>query len=249
LLDDELSDGILTLTLNRPEKLNALTLDMMKGILENLQRATEAEIRCVVIKGKGKHFCAGRDFLALQKDTSLDYCIRFDDTYTSIFQELRRLSKPSIAAVHGYAVGGGFALALGCDFLVAHADAQFGCLEMKHGFPAAINIALLSHHLGRRKAMEIAMTGELLQASTLRDLGLVNRLAELTEDFQEAVFEFAEKIARLDPIGVKFTKEIFQAVESTHLEDALLTGKQLNLWLASSGKINEAARKRSEGTK
>jgi enoyl-CoA hydratase/carnithine racemase len=138
---------------------------------------------------------------------------------------------------------------LGCDFLVAHADAQFGCLEMKHGFPAAINIALLSHHLGRRKAMEIAMTGELLQASTLRDLGLVNRLAELTEDFQEAVFEFAEKIARLDPIGVKFTKEIFQAVESTHLEDALLTGKQLNLWLASSGKINEAARKRSEGTK
>jgi enoyl-CoA hydratase/carnithine racemase len=244
-VEEKLVGGVLVLSLNRPDKLNALTLNMMDALMKGFDRANkDRDIRCVILRGKGRAFCTGRDFSEIGEKTSLDYIVRFDGAYTAIFQDMRRLPKPVIAAVHGYAVGGGFSLAMGADFLVAHRDAQFGCLEMRHGFPAAINIALLSHHLGRRKALEIAMTGELISAGTLDQLGLVNLYVKADEDFEKMAFEFAEKLSRLDTLGVKFTKETFQAVESVHLEDALMVGRNLNLWLASSGKISEGAKKR-----
>ena len=117
---------------------------------------------------------------------------------------------------------------------------------MKQGFPAAINIALLSHHMGRRKALEIAMTGETISAATMRDLGLVNLFVEKDEDFGQATLEFGRKIASLDPIGIRFTKETFYAVENVHLEDALIMGRQLNMWLASAGIIGAAGKRRTK---
>lgn len=248
MIEEEFSQGILTLTLNRPEKRNALTVPMMDALRNHIRRAGEnPEVRCLLPLGSGKSFCAGRDLGALLERSDLEYLLHFDGSYTEIFQAMRRIPKPVVAGVHGYAVGGGFSLAMGCDFLVAHAGAQFGCLEMKQGFPAAINIALLAHHLGRRKALEIAMTGELVPARSLHSLGLVNLLAEGAEDdLPKAAREYALKLAALDPVSVAWTKETFLAVESAHIEDALITGKHLNLLLASSGKINEGAKRFSK---
>ena len=129
MVKEERIEGILILTLDRPEKSNALTLGMMDALLRSLNRAKEdKDVRCVLLKGQGKNFCAGRDFLETEENPTADFVILFDDAYTSIFQAMRRLSKPVIAAVHGHAVGGGFSLAMGSDFLIVHSNARFGCL-------------------------------------------------------------------------------------------------------------------------
>jgi hypothetical protein len=160
------------IVLDRPQQRNALSAEMIGSLAAAIAAAdVAADCRCVVIKSSSEHFCAGRE-LAPDRERDLNSVLAYDDAYAAIFERLRVLNKPSLAVVRGYAVAGGFTLAMGCDFVIADESAKFGAVEMNNRFPAAINTALLSHLLGPRRALEILLLGEMTGARAMHDMGL-----------------------------------------------------------------------------
>ena len=234
--------AICEIILDRPQQRNALNVEMIGSLASAVATAdAAADCRCVVIKSSSEHFCAGRE-LAPDRARDLDSVLAYDDAYAAIFERLRVLNKPSLAVVRGYAVAGGFTLAMGCDFVIADESAKFGAVEMNNRFPAAINTALLSHLLGPRRALEILLLGEMTGARALHDMGLVNRLAADAAALAEVEASLAAKLAALDPAAVRLTKETHRAACNMPLADALAVGKQLNALLLASGRIDEAGR-------
>ena len=155
---------------------------------------------------------------------------------------LRRSAKPSVAVVQGYAVAGGFTLAMGCDFVIAERSARFGALEMRGGFPAAINTAILSHLCGPRHALELLLSVDMFPADTLFRMGLINELATDGNELTEILKRRVDALVALDPIAVRLTKETGRAASAMPLAEALVMAKQLNSLLMSSGKIEAAAK-------
>ena len=226
----------------RPDKHNALDITMIRELALAIRQADKnPHTRCVVIKGAGGNFCAGRDLSAAQEMTRLGPVLEYDEAYTEIFENLANLSKPSVAVVQGFAVAGGFTIAMACDFVLAQADAQFGALEMKHGFPAAINTVVLAHRITPRFALELLLTKKTVSAQRLMQMGLVNRIAADEEELTELADEYVAALAALDPVSVKLTKETHRAARNMPYADALVMAKQLNALLMTSGKIAAAA--------
>lgn len=233
--------GVTTLRLDRPERRNALSAEMIEALQRGIAAAeADARCRCLVITG-GEHFCAGRE-LAPGMSRALVPVLAYDEAYVAVFRALERLSKPSVAVVRGYAVAGGFTLAMGCDFVLAQADARFGALEMKNGFPAAVNSMLLTHLLGRRLALELLLLGEPVPATALYRMGLVNRLCADAAELARTAAAFSAALVALDPAAVRLTKEAQRAAAAMPLGEALSYGKNLNALLLASGRIEEGAR-------
>lgn len=245
----EHNDGVTTIWLARPERRNALTAAMIAELCRYLCLARDdADCFCVVIKGTGGTFCSGRDLGELPA-RDLGSILAYDESYTSIFTHLADLGKPSIAVVEGYAVAGGFSLAMGCDFVVAAETAIFGALEMQHDFPAAINTVLLSRLCPSRVALEWLMLGERIPAARLYELGMINRLAIDADALRAAEHELTSKLRRRDSAGIRLAREALRTVSDMPLNEALRYGKTLNALLLASGRIGMAAsnlKKRSD---
>ena len=242
--------AVTVLALNRPDRRNAMNNETIKGLHEGITGAeADAGCHCLVIRGEGDHFCAGRDISGKVSGKSLEEYLAFDDLYTGMFDALRRMTKPSVAVVRGYAVAGGFTLAMGCDFVLAEQGALFGALEMRGGFPAAVNTALLSHLAGPRLALEFLLSARTVPATRLFEAGLVNRLGTDPDDLEEIKREFIEGLLELEPVAVKLTKETHRATSAMPLGEALLAAKQLNALLAASGQIDKAVERFSESRK
>lgn len=235
------------LTLNRPAKRNAMSDALLDQLNAHLQAAIDdASVRTIVLRGAGPCFSAGRDLgnvgtgtaeAVRLEDGSLEATV---DVFTDTLRLLLRSPKPTIAAVHGFAVGGGQAICLASDFVVAEAGAKFGNVEMVHGFPAAMNTALLAHHVGRRIALEIAITGTLRSAADYQALGLVNRVCA-DGSLEDAAREFAELLNERAPWSVRRTKELFLAAEDAPLPTAIALGSQLNQLLRLNNGVKQSA--------
>ncbi|MFV2091065.1 MAG: enoyl-CoA hydratase/isomerase family protein [Pseudomonadales bacterium] len=218
------------ITFNRPEKKNAVSNQMLRTVIAALEEASvDEEIRSILLTGQGDYFSSGRDIKDFDSakadgDTS-------PPSVPSLFMQaltgLLESPKPTIAAVRGFALGGGQAISLACDFLVAERTARFGNVEMAYGFPAAMNIALLSRHLGRRLALEIAITGELYGAERYWELGLVNRLANPGE-LEAVTDEFVNLLNSREPWAVRRTKQTFRMAEQATEQGAMHLGDELN---------------------
>ncbi len=235
-------DAAFEIVLDRPRQRNALTVEMIESLAVAIGEAdSAADCRCIVLKSSAEHFCAGRE-LAPGRARDLESVLAYDDAYARIFERLRTLNKPSVAVVRGYAVAGGFTLAMGCDFVIADEAAKFGAVEMKNGFPAAVNTAVLSHLLGSRRALEFLLLGEMTPARALFDLGLINRMAADATELAAVEHTLVAQLTALDPVAVKLTKETHRAAANMPLADALTLGKQLNALLLASGRIEEASR-------
>ena len=231
----------LWLTLNRPGKRNALSDALLAELRDALQFGFDSpEVRSIVLTGAGAGFCSGRDRKDVgsaesapvqMQNGSLEGTVSL---FTSVLNQLLRAPKPTIAAVHGMALAGGQAITLSCDFVVAESDAQFGNPEMQFGFPAAMNTVLLAHHLGRRRALEIAVTGANYSAKTYFDWGLVNRLAE-PGMLHASTLEFCAQLNKLAPWAVRRTRELLAVSEGATLADAMYSGDQLNQLLRLNG--------------
>ena len=234
--------AVCEIVLDRPQQRNALSAEMIGSLTAAIAAAdVAADCRCVVIKSSSEHFCAGRE-LAPDRERDLNSVLAYDDAYAAIFERLRVLNKPSLAVVRGYAVAGGFTLAMGCDFVIADESAKFGAVEMNNRFPAAINTALLSHLLGPRRALEILLLGEMTGARAMHDMGLVNRVAADAPALAQVESALLAQLTALDPAAVRLTKETHRAACNMPLADALVAGKQLNALLLASGRIDEASR-------
>jgi enoyl-CoA hydratase/carnithine racemase len=233
--------GIVTIRLARPERRNALSAGMIVALGDALARAgDDPDCRCVIVQGSDGNFCSGRE-LGSPPEPTLPAVLAYDEAYGRVFTRLRRLDKPSIAAVDGYAVAGGFTVAMGCDFVVATEQARFGALELKNGFPAAVNTALLSHLGPPRLMLEWLLTGDLISARRLYELGLINHLAADAEALQQTTRALADALAQVDPDAVRLGREAFQVAREMPLDGALAYGKNLNALLLASGRIAEAA--------
>jgi enoyl-CoA hydratase len=231
------------LRLNRPDRRNALSDALLDRLCAALRDARDdPAVRTIVLEGAGTCFSSGRDQAdaggtnrAILQDDSLERTV---GVFTEALRLLLDSPKPTIAAVHGYAFAGGQALTLACDFVVAERGARFGNPEMRFGFPAAMNTVLLARHLGRRRALEIAVTGGTSLAEDYAAIGLVNRLAE-PGALADARREFCATLNALAPWAVRRTKQLFAAVEDVGLHAAIDAGDALNQLLRSNAQLQD----------
>lgn len=239
-----LRDGYTTsILIDRPDRRNALSWAMIGELGDAVAVAdADSECRCILVKGASDQFCAGRDLDAAGGTGALVPALEADAAWTRIFHLLHRAATPTVAVVRGYAVAGGFTLAMACDFVLAERSARFGAMEMQNGFPAAINTPVLSKLVGPRLALELLVFGDLVDAERLYAMGLINRLADDAEDLARIEAAFVGRLLERDPHAIALTKEAHRASVNMPLDDALVMGKQLNALIAASGRLEEAAR-------
>ncbi|VAX05722.1 Enoyl-CoA hydratase =_ degradation of branched-chain amino acids and alpha-keto acids [hydrothermal vent metagenome] len=219
LVDSNKPVGLITL--NRPEALNALNGQLMDELTSAL-RAFEADddIRAIVITGSSKAFAAGADIKEMQ---SMDFVEAYmNDFITANWEEASRCRKPIIAAVAGYALGGGCELAMMCDFILAADNAKFGQPEIKLGvIPGAGGTQRLTRFVGKSKAMEMVLTGRMMDAEEAERSGLISRIIPV-DDLVEEALKTARKIADLSLPSVMIAKESINKAYETTLKEGVM---------------------------
>jgi enoyl-CoA hydratase len=208
------------LTLQRPDKLNALSPDLLaQGVDAVRAVAADDSVRVLILNGAGRAFCAGADLSAMQNLRPADAQRRFGSG--GLWQLLEDLPQPTIAAVHGYCFGGGCELALACDFRLAADNARFGQPEIKVGLiPGAGGTQRLPRLVGMTKAKELVLLGEPIDAAEAFRIGLVNRVVA-AEQLAEEARRLALKLAELPPLGVRTAKHVMNRGRDLDLPTAL----------------------------
>ena len=208
--------GVLVITLNRPEARNAVNGDLAQGVADALDRLdAESELRVGVLTGAGGTFCAGMDLKAFVKG---ERPWVGDRGFAGITQ--RSADKPLIAAVEGYALAGGFEVALSCDLIVAAEDAKFGIPEVKRSLVAAGGgLIRLPKRIPYHVAMELALTGDPIDAARAYELGIANRVVA-SGGALDAARELAAAIARNGPLALDASKRIVKNAPYWSEEDA-----------------------------
>lgn len=221
--------NIALIELNRPQELNALNTQLMAELRDALQELDADEnVRVIVLTGNEKAFAAGADIKQMAGKSAIDM-YQIDQFAT--WDQLKKTKKPIIAAVSGFALGGGCEVAMLCDMIVASETAVFGQPEIKIGvIPGAGGTQRLTKALGKAKAMEMVLTGKSISAAEAEKHGLINRVVPVELYLNEAL-KLASEIAALSPIAVKLAKEAVTRSFETHLEEGLLLERK-NFYLA-----------------
>jgi len=221
------------LTMNRPDKLNALNTRLTQALLDALLAADRAsEIRAVVLTGAGRAFCAGADlseFGGLTPDEPEAVLARAELT-TRLQAQFPRLGKPVVSAVRGHALGGGAGLALACDLVVVAPSLKLGYPEMVHGIVPAIVLTGLVRQIGPKTAFELVALGRPIGAERALALGLANRVVDEGALLDEAV-SLAESMATVAPIAMRTTKELFYRVMELPFDQAITAGRDANVMM------------------
>src|SRR4029077_230286 len=195
--------------LNRPAARNALSVGLMASLSDAIERAArDPECRVVVIAGAGPGFCAGHDLRELRSDNSREAHERVFDQCSRLMLQIVQLPKPVIAEVHGIATAAGCQLVATCDLAVAAEDARFATPGVNIGLFCSTPMVALTRAVGRKAAMEMLLTGNLVDAATARAIGLVNRVVP-REGLRDAVDGLARDIAGKSALTVKIGKEAF----------------------------------------
>jgi methylglutaconyl-CoA hydratase len=224
--DDEL---IWTITLNRPERRNAMTPEMQLELIAALEEAATASCRVVVLKGAGDAFCSGLDLAVLQSmndKSAADH--RADaERIAKLFRTLYELPKPTIAAVQGPAIAGGTGLATICDFTLAVPTARFGYTEARIGFVPAVVSAYLALQIGDKQARNLLLTGRVFDAAEAHRLGLVIEVVP-PDALEERVYALAHLLAENSPESLAATKRLLAAQNKTWLDMAIALAMDAN---------------------
>jgi enoyl-CoA hydratase/carnithine racemase len=196
------------ITLNRPEKRNALSLALMEELISALEEVgAVAEVRAIVIEGAGPAFSAGHD-LGEMVGRDAEFYDRLFEVCTVLMETLHRVPQPVIAKVHGIATAAGCQLVASCDLAVAAEGTRFATPGVKIGLFCSTPMVPLSRAVGRKRALELLLTGEPIDAATARDWGLVNRVVP-ADELEEAVSALVGRIASSSPLTVRIGKEAF----------------------------------------
>lgn len=221
----EKKGAVAVLTLNRPEALNALSDELVEEMVSSLERLDrDPEVRVMILTGGEKCFAAGADIKEMAEASVADM-LRSDRL--AKWERMRKISKPVIAAVSGYALGGGCELALSCDLIVAAETAVFGQPEILIGvIPGAGGTQRLTRAIGKYRAMEMVLTGARVSAERALEWGLVNRMVP-QELLMEEALSLAREIAARPPLAVQLAKEAVCKAQDTDLETGLLHERKL----------------------
>jgi enoyl-CoA hydratase/carnithine racemase len=219
IVETSVDGGVGLIRLNRPEARNALSPEMMERIAAELERLDpDPAVRCVVIAGTEKFFAAGADIKSMAERSLPEALYHPSATF---WRRLAGIKTPLIAAVCGYALGGGCELALACDMIVAERSVRFGQPEIKLGIiPGGGGTQRLARVIGKQRAMEYVLTGRFFDAETAHAWGLVNRVVEDGE-YLEGAMELAREIAARPPIASRLAKQAVLAAEETALSAGL----------------------------
>lgn len=222
--------------LNRPDALNALNIDLMKEVVETLESFDkDSEIGCMVITGNEKAFAAGADIKEMADATAIEMLLR--DQFAR-WDKIRKIKKPIIAAVSGFALGGGCELAMSCDMIIASDSAQFGQPEIKLGvIPGAGGTQRLTKAIGKARAMEMILTGKFYTAQDMFNAGLVTKVVP-KEVFLDEALELASEICKMPTIAVQLGKEsVLKSFDLTIESGLELERKNFYLLFASEDKF------------
>lgn len=225
-------DGVAVVTLNRPDKRNALddrTVAELDHALAGFDE--DDDVRVVLLRGAGPDFCAGADLAQLEKVAAgagplenLADARRLG----ALLIRMRRARMPIVAAVHGHAFAGGAGLASACDLVLASESARFGYPEVKLGFVPAMVMALLRRAVGEKVAFELVTSGEPIDAARARELGLVNRV--LPDDgFEAASLEYVRELAGRSASAVQLSKRLLYGMDGLSFEEAIGRGAEINV--------------------
>jgi enoyl-CoA hydratase len=236
----ERDEPIATVTINRPDKLNALNWALVTELADSLEALDRDEaIRCIVLTGAGdRAFAAGADIAEMAGKGAIDMVTGGFESWDRI----RRIRTPLIAAVGGYALGGGNELAMHCDIIIASEKAKFGQPEILIGvMPGAGGTQRLTQTIGKYRAMELCLTGRQATAQEMHEWGLVNHVVPDGQHVEEAR-KLARKIAEQAPIAVRFIKEAILKSFEMPLEEGLVYEKRLFAMLFASADQKEGMR-------
>ena len=218
----EVSDGVATLTLNRPDQRNALNAELLTQLVEGVKAARDDDgVRAVVLTGAGdKVFCAGADLGGFAADVALVEKHFASDLFLEFFRLMPRLGKPSLCAANGHVLAGGMGLALSCDLLIAKEGARFGTPEINVGaFPYMI-MAIIYRNVPRKKVNEMMLLGEQISAEDAVTFGLANKVVPANE-FESAVDDWAAKLASKSPVLMRLGHDAMYRQQDMALDDAL----------------------------
>ena len=232
-VDPEYSENIALVRFNRPTELNALNLQLMQELKEALAMLDkDPKVRVIVITGNDKAFAAGADIKQMSDSSAIEM-LKVDQFST--WDQIRKTKKPLIAAVSGFALGGGCELAMTCDLIIASETAKFGQPEIKIGvMPGAGGTQRLTRAIGKVRAMEMVLTGKLIDATEALKFGLINKVVPTELCLGEAL-KLAQKIAVMSPVAVQLAKEAINRSFETHLDEGLhFERKNFYLLFASS---------------
>ena len=227
----EVEGSVARITLNRPEKRNALGESLVSQLKESLRRANaDDSIRAIVIRGAGTDFCSGADLAALQKIAEGSVADNTADARSlmEVFTLIREVSAPVVAAVHGRALAGGCGLASACDIVLASASARFGYPEVKIGFVPAMVAATLRRNVSEKRAFELLTLGQEISADDARDIGLVNRVFP-DDSFESETTAFVEGFQKMSGSAVALAKKLLYQMDGLAFRDALETGVDVNV--------------------
>jgi len=226
----QVAGGILTASLNRADKRNAIDVPMIDGLLAAIERADlDASVRVVAVRGAGPDFCAGMDLseLLASADHTLEQNRKAALHFAGIFTQLRRLPKPVVAIVQGRALAGGCGLATACDLILAAESAQFGYPEVQRGFVPAVVMTMLRRTVGEKVAFDLATTGRMVNGTEAAAIGLISRVYD-DADFEEQAAEVLRVLAEASPSALAFTKQQFYELDGLSFADGLRLGADVN---------------------
>jgi enoyl-CoA hydratase len=222
----EIEDHVALIKLNRPEALNALNSELLAELADALTQAdANDKVRCIVLTGSEKAFAAGADIKEMSEKSFVD--VFTEDLFTGETEAVLRVRKPIVAAVSGYALGGGCELAMMCDFIIAADTAKFGQPEINLGVVAGIGgTQRLTRFVGKSKSMDMHLTGRFMDADEAERAGLVSRVVPARKLLEEAMAT-ANKIAEKSALTVMAVKEAVNRSYETTLREGLLFERRL----------------------
>ena len=222
--------GVVTLTLHRPDKRNALSAELVDALHAAVDAADlDADARVLVIRGAGRDFCAGADLdeLLASADRTLAENEASALRLGTLFARLRALPKPVLALVHGRALAGGAGLVTACDLAVAGESAQLGYPEIQRGFVPAMVMTMLRRAVGEKQALDLVLTGRVLSAADARSAGLVGRVVP-DGDLEAVVSAIATALAGFSASALALTKQLFYQLDGRSFDDGIALGARVN---------------------
>ena len=231
IVEYAVKDRIGFITLNRPEKRNALSHELVAALKDAFTQAEKDDaVKVIVLKANGEAFCAGADLAYLQQLQNFSYeeNLADSDHLKELFLRIYTLKKVVIAQVQGHALAGGCGLATVCDFSFSVPEAKFGYTEVKIGFIPAIVMIFLLRKIGEAKAKQLLLSGELITAEAAQHTGLINFIVQ-RDALEQEVITFAQRLITTNSsTSMEITKHMIASVQSLSLEDALTFASKMN---------------------
>jgi methylglutaconyl-CoA hydratase len=233
-------DDVATITLNRPDRRNAISYELIADLIRALEEARNSSARILILTGAGKAFCSGMDLdnlKALIGRTS-EQNLEDSRTMVGLFRSLYEFPKPTIAAVNGAAIAGGTGLALLCDFTLAVPEAKFGYTEVRIGFVPAIVSTFLLRQVGEKIARDLLLTGRIFDASEALRLGLINEIVS-AEKLLARSRELAAQLAESSPLSLFCTKRLLTDHARAELDSQIEAAVRENAGIRESADFRE----------